>query len=142
MVKQALDLSKSAIVNRKSFQPPLGLFGIVLAAVGSAYCPIHFVLDAPSQLGRAATIVQADGSIPEGLKDEFSYELYGEKVADAISSIQGISEEKWLEILACSTTVRLDEGHDGDGASDESIGHIDRRQMFTFESPVKRQGFS
>ncbi|TEB28616.1 hypothetical protein FA13DRAFT_1711641 [Coprinellus micaceus] len=125
MVKQALDLSKSAIVNRKSFQPPLGLFGIVLAA-----------------LGRAATIVQADGSIPEGLKDEFSYELYGEKVADAISSIQGISEEKWLEILACSTTVHLDKDHDGDGASDESIGHIDRRQMFTFESPVKRQGFS
>ncbi|KAF6751997.1 hypothetical protein DFP72DRAFT_1134334 [Ephemerocybe angulata] len=120
MAKQALKLSVNASMARSAFQAPLGLYGLIIAA-----------------LGRAAETVRADGSIPE-TKAEFSYDRFGERVADAISSLEGISEEKWIEILACSTTVRLNQ-NTVNMPINPLIAHIERRQMFTFESPVKRR---
>ncbi|KAF6755244.1 hypothetical protein DFP72DRAFT_1122970 [Ephemerocybe angulata] len=120
MAKQALKLSANASTARPAFQAPIGLYGLIIAA-----------------LGRAAETVRADGSIPE-TKAEFSYDRFGERVADAISSLEGISEEKWIEILACSTTVRLNQNAVNVPVH-PSVAHIERRQMFTFESPFKRR---
>lgn len=89
------------------------------------------------QLGRAAEVVHADGTIPKE-KSDFSYEEFGEKVADAVSSLAGISEPKWSEILACSTHVKLE--HNVRTAPDPAVAHFERRQMFGFESPVKGRG--
>lgn len=78
--------------------------------------------------------MRADGSVPSK-KKEFSYEGFGEQVADAISSLDGISDAKWAEILACSTSVQAERSVQ----ASPSTTHVERRQMFNFESPVKRR---
>ncbi|KAF6763986.1 hypothetical protein DFP72DRAFT_873927 [Ephemerocybe angulata] len=120
LVEHYLQFSQSAISDTSSFQPMVGLFGLVMAA-----------------LERAVYIVRADAQLVANAK-KFSHDNYGDKVDMFVQVVQGVSVDRWRELIEICSQEQTES--DDDNAGPEAVGGgADHYNMFAFESPKKRR---
>ncbi|RXW16093.1 hypothetical protein EST38_g9753 [Candolleomyces aberdarensis] len=119
IAQKALSFSKNAAVDALPDAPPVGLFALIMLL-----------------LERAAAFIQVDGSVSKDIKP-FSYKIYGEALDQYIEVVGRVSHERWREILALCAVPVVQARQDPFGAG-SSAASVNRREMFSYESPKKR----
>ncbi|KAH6911315.1 hypothetical protein BKA70DRAFT_57124 [Coprinopsis sp. MPI-PUGE-AT-0042] len=118
LVRDALSHSKNAlyvpnVTSGASY--PIGLFALVMIS-----------------LERAASVLDADGAIPQKMK-KFSEENYGAQLKTYVGAMNAITADQWDEILQEYDVA----SEDTDQAGNASVADNDRLNIFSFESPKK-----